>query len=146
MLLQLSGEKEAADTKEEYENEADVNLSEGFLPNKLLIRIAKKFDLQHLNFHSYQLLTIPMKLTIQLIGKIVPEDNSLKTFPVTIKESYNVHSLNVSDSGMSDEFLSLELFTGMTEMSIRPSSFQALDSCNSHLVSNIQTCHRTLEW
>ena len=39
MLLQLSGEKEAADTKEEYENEADVNLSGGFLPIKLLIRI-----------------------------------------------------------------------------------------------------------
>ena len=47
MLLQLSDKKEAADTKEadtkeEYENEADVNLSEGFLPIKLLIRIAKK--------------------------------------------------------------------------------------------------------
>ena len=98
MLLQLSGEKEAADTKEEYENEADVNLSGGFLPIKLLIRITKKFDLQHLHFDGYQLLTIPMKLTITLIGKIVPEDNRLNTFPITIKESYNVHSLNVSDS------------------------------------------------
>ena len=98
MLLQLSGEKEAADTKEDYENEADVNLSGGFVPIKLLIRITKKFDLQHLHFDGYQLLTIPMKLTITLIGKIVPEDNRLNTFPVTIKESYNVNSLNVSDS------------------------------------------------
>ena len=105
MRLQLSGEKEAADTKEDYENEADVNLSGGFVPIKLLIRITKKFDLQHLHFDGYhvhfdgyQLLTIPMKLTITLIGKIVPEDNRLNTFPVTIKESYNVNSLNVSDS------------------------------------------------
>ena len=66
-LLVRKKELRAADTKEaapkeEYENEADVNLSEGFLPIKLLIRIAEKFDLQHLNFHSYQLLIIPMKL------------------------------------------------------------------------------------
>ena len=47
-----------------HENEADGNLSEGFPPIQLLIRIAEKFDLQHLNFHSYQLLTIPMKLSI----------------------------------------------------------------------------------
>ena len=65
MLLQQSDTQEAPDTKEadtkgEYENEADGNLSEGFFPIKLLIRIAEKFDLQHLNFHSYQLLTIPM--------------------------------------------------------------------------------------
>ena len=57
---EAAGTKEAA-PKEEYANEADVNLSEQFFPIMLLIRRPEKFDLQDLNFVAFNYwLTIPM--------------------------------------------------------------------------------------